>query len=503
MSSSGFVQRKIAAATRRYSKPLLPEIAAKRLAKLQATKARCIERTPLVTYASSLAWQHEPFEYFAPYADECERAIGGNLRCWIAAPPQHGKTEFTLRALLWWARFFPGKRHAYVTYNQLQARIVSESFQRLAEEAGFDVTGTLELVILDDTTRIKFTSIEGSLTGYPIDGVCVIDDPIKGQAEAISPKFRQSFIAWWKSTARARRHPGTSFIGMGTRWHVDDPGGFLIKKEGFRYINLKAIAEPRDVDDLDEDGRVISDPLHRLPGEALSSWKTPDFFAEERSDIYWWSAMYQGEPVPMGSTVFAEPGSHDAEGNPRGPTYYRELPKDGYTGAFGLDLAYSSKTHADWSICIEGIAHGGKLYIVDVIRKQVEAPAFALTLKAKASARPGWPMRWYASGTEKGAADFIRRALRSSLNRDPMKVLPPLGDKRVRATSAAAKWNAGDVLLPDPDAISAPWLPTFLASVTSFTGVSDEHDDDVDALAALHDQLFKKSRMFEALNRGA
>jgi hypothetical protein len=146
--------------------------------------------------------------------------------------------------------------------------------------------------------------------------------------------------------------------------------------------------------------------------------EAPEFFAEERTNIYWWSAMYQGEPVPMGASVFAEPGTIITESDgtqvPRGARYYRELPNIFRTGAFGLDLAYTAKTAADWSIVIEGIASGNDLYVTNVIRKQVEATDFAMTLHGLAAKRRGWKMRWYASGTEKGAAQFIRKQLRKA-----------------------------------------------------------------------------------------
>jgi predicted phage terminase large subunit-like protein len=460
-------------------------------------------RPGLIDYVAKLWPDLDRFDHFAPYAVDLENAIGGALRVWFAAPPQHGKSQLTLRAFLWWARFFPGYRHAYVTYSREKSREMAEEFRALAIEAGFSPKGTLSLVRLEGGTEIRFTSIQGGLTGSPITGVCVIDDPVKDAEEARSPKIRRRFEQWWVSVARARRHKGTSFIGMGTRWHLDDPGGYLTAKQKFRYVNLKAIATPKNAGDLDDQGRVVSDPLKRKPGESLwHAQKPPEFFEEERTNIYWWSAMYQGEPVPMGASVFAEPGTvgTDESGKEvsRGARFYKELPNIYRAGAFGLDLAYTAKTAADWSICIEGIASGNDLYIIDVQRKQVEATSFALTLKTKADKRPGWKMRWYASGTEKGAAQFIRKQLRKG-GADPFRVMTAVGDKFVRSMGAAGRWNAGHILLPDPEEFNVPWLADFLDVVTRFTGVDDAHDDDIDALAALHDQLFHASRMTEAL----
>lgn len=509
--SSSSVRSRLGEMAERKRAELIGQIEAEAARKAQAENAtrstEPLKRIGLIDWVAAL-WPHlDRYDYFAPYAEALESAIGGSLRMWFAAPPQHGKSQFTLRAFLWWARFFPAKRHAYVTYNKDAAKERSQEFRQLAIEAGFIVRGPWSLLTLEGEpgtplTVVRFTSIMGGLTGSPIDGVCVIDDPVEDADAARSPKIRRRFEQWWIAVARARRHKGTSFIGMGTRWHIDDPGGYLTAKQNFKYVNLKAIATPKNAGDIDAKGCVISDPLKRKPGESLAPFKPPEFFDEERTNIYWWSAMYQGEPVPMGANVFAEPGTVlvEADGKevPRGARYYLEMPKIFRTGAFGLDLAYTAKTAADWSIVVEGIVVGDDLYITNVIRKQCEATDFAMTLHSLAAKHRGWKMRWYASGTEKGAAQFIRKQLRKG-GADPFKVMTAVGDKFVRAIGVAARWNAGRVLLPDPEEFDVPWLVDFLEVITRFTGVDDEHDDDVDALSALHDQLFHASRMTEAL----
>lgn len=508
MSVRPSFRERCVAATKKFSQPLLPALAAKRLATIQETKRRSNTeaRPSLIAFVQEIAPYLDRFDYFEPYARELECAIGGDLRIVFAAPPQHGKSQLSIRAFLYYARYFPGKRHAYVTYNQTRSRDVSDEFRRIAQEAGFEVTGTLDTVKLSGGTTVKFTSIDSGLTGYAIDGLCLIDDPIKGPAEARSPTVRQACKDFWSGVGRARRHPGTSFVVMATRWHPDDLSGYLVKALGWKYINLKCIATPTDSDDVDEAGRVISDPLHRLAGQSLTDVngpgakfrKPPEFFAEEQRDRFWWAAMYQGEPVPQGGTVFHAPGGKDSEGNAIGAGWYRELPKAGYRGAFGLDLAYTEKTSADWSILIRGLVSGGYLYVVDVVRKQVEMPTFLSLLESQKKLHPGFPFRWYAAGTEKGSADIIRR---SGIRILAMK---PIGDKFMRAQPVARLWNSGKVLLPDPDVIPAIWLAPFLDVVTNFTGIKDDVDDDVDALAAVHDQLMQGSRMAEALrNRAA
>jgi predicted phage terminase large subunit-like protein len=457
-------------------------------------------RPSLLDYVEVQLPGWERFTYFAPYADALETSIGAEHRICFAAPPQHGKTSFTLRALCYLCRYFGGKRHAYVTYNQQRANFVAKEFKRIALNAGFVVGGTLTDMTLTYggvTSGIKWTSVQGSLTGYTIDGVCIVDDYVANEKKARSKAAREDGVRWWASNAETRRHVGTSYIVMATRWPGGDLTEHLLKSEGFRYINLKAIAEPEGPDDLDEEsGIVLSDPLRRRAGESLSPLKPPEFFARDRKRPYWWLAMFQGTPRAEGFAVFAPPGSLTEEGEPIGAGYYAELPKDGYRVAYGVDLAYSQKTSADWSILIEGWAKGDNLYIVNVTRKQVPATSFLLTLLAARTNRPGAPFRFYSGGGgEKGSADFIKQKLGRIF-----KVLPATSDKLSRANQASITWNEGRVLLPDPAYIDAPWLEDFMAVVSTFTGTPGEQDDDVDALAAVHDQLMKRNKMFASLS---
>jgi predicted phage terminase large subunit-like protein len=502
MSSSGYVQAKIAAASKAFSRPLLPGIAARRLRILQARQAKSsTERPGLVDWVADGLPGWERFDYFAPYADALEKSIGAELQLCFAAPPQHGKTSFTLRGLLYLCRYFPGFRHAYITYSLQKARDVSKDFSAIAAQLGFAVTGTLDKLEVafggGKPSTIRFSSVRGSLTGSPIDGVCVIDDFLKDQESARSATLREAGIRWWVSVASTRRHKGTSYIVMATRWPGGDLTDYLLKKEGFRYVNLKAIAEPEGQDDIDEEsGVVLSDPLRRLPGESLSKLKPPEFFARERRHPYWWQAMFQGTPRAEGFAVFAPPGTQTEDGQAIGAGYYSELPKDGYRVAYGVDLAYSSKTSADWSVLVEAWAKGNQLYIVNVTRKQVPATSFLLTLLAARTNRPGAPFRFYSGGGgEKGSADFIKQKLGRIF-----KVLPATTDKLSRANQASITWNEGRVLLPDPAFIDSSWLEDFMSVVSTFTGTPGEQDDDVDALAAVHDQLMKQNKMFAGLS---
>jgi len=450
----------------------LEDVAAEKFRLWQARKAR--ERAKslgLVEYVSEVSPDLEPPEHLRPYAEVLESSCPskgkpGGVRVVFAAPPQHGKTELTLRAFLWWAVRREPRRHAYVTYNGDRSLAVARKFWLLAEACGLEPSGVLDEVRLRGGATIKFTSIGGSLTGYPIDGVCVIDDPIKDSTEAQSPTIRARCVEWFDTVAFTRRHVGTSFVVMATRWHPEDLSGVLIGR-GWRYVNLKAIAEGA----ANDNGEVVDDPLRRKPGEALwPSHKPPEFFTEERKNTYWWASLYQGEPRPKGGKVFGEPAR------------YKHLPAV-YRVGHGIDLAYTAKTHRDFSVCVtlwrQDRPDAPPLYyLVEVDRRQVQAPEFSAALKAKL-AETGAPLRWYAYGPELGVGDFL---VRDGLY---LQALPARGDKFVRAQDVAAAWNDGRVLVPE----DAPWLAVFLDELREFTGVGDLHDDQVDALGAAFDLL--------------
>lgn len=403
-------------------------------------------------------------EHFRVYLARVEQAVGGRLRIVFAAPPQHGKTECTLHSLVYICRRYPTRRHAYITYNQQRANRVSKKVKRLLQRSGVKVRGTLNCLELPGGGQVLFSGMEGGITGEPVDGLCIIDDPFKDVAEANSAARRELVLDTYRSAIQTRVHAGASILVLATRWHPEDLSGVLIN-EGWEHINLPAIAEGDN------------DPNGRAPGEPLfpAMWPIEEL-EKKREEVleFTWAALYQGRPRPKGGTVF-----HD-------PTFYTQLPTV-YSAGFGVDLAYTANTKSDWSICVElwRETRPGDLplfYVKHVDRARVEAPVFASTLKKRHQERPGARMLFRGSGTEKGSVDFIRQ------QGIPLEHRSPPGDKFVSAQAVAAAWNAGRVLLPDvgvfPEA--ERWIYAFLSVVSNFTGSGREKDDDVDGLANAH-----------------
>jgi len=418
-----------------------------------------------------------------------EEAARRPIRAVVAAPPQHGKTVTTTHGLVQVFRKYPGSRSAYATYNSQRVGRVERQTRVIAQRDGLSMHFRQDGWFDDQNGgSLVWASRNGGLTGEPIDKLLVIDDILKDRREADSATVREDCIEWFDDVAEPRCHPSASIIVMATRWHPEDLSGQLIER-GYQYLNIKALADGT----TDAEGYVIDDPLHRKLGEALCEERKTraSLLEKQKTNIFSFVSLYQGEPRPRGGNVFGD------------ATYYDELPKDGYRVGYGVDLAYSKKTQADWSVCLElwrldppstATEHRPKpiYYVKQVDRKQVKAPEFTLILQTRVRHRNG-PMRWYAYGPELGSADFIQ------LKVPGLETLSVSADKFARAQPVAEAWNDGRVRIPsrkyfgiedDDDQTPEPeWVADFRDEVTNFTGVEDGEDDQVDALSASFDVL--------------
>lgn len=409
------------------------------------------EPIPLLDWIPLVSPHLDSPYWLAPLTDTLQRALIEPVRLVVNTPPQHGKSQTIMHWLAWVTRYFP-RRLLYLAYNDdfviKQMREARSIFQRAECEWIENTERGYHLWRFPRGGGVDAMGLTSGVTGLP-GKLIVMDDPLKGWREAQSRTIRDGIYHEIRSSVLTRMHPDSSVVVVQTRWHEDDPSGRLIK-DGWDHINLPAIGD--DGVPLWPEGRPI------------------DWLEEQRSErgvgpvIF--EALYQGRPRPRGMEVFGPPAYYDGPA-PTGRT------------AIGVDLAYTARTHADYSVALVLAERAGDYYITDLVRRQVKAPDFGVELRALAQRHPGAPLRWYAAGTEKGAADFLVR------DGVPLTVAPTLGDKYVRAQPVSAAWNAGKILVPR----SASWTRTLVDELAGFTGVNDPHDDIVDALAAAFDQL--------------
>jgi predicted phage terminase large subunit-like protein len=438
----------------RSSPSLLEKLARQRLTELRAGRARtaAVERLDpgaldLLDFIPAVRANYERPEHLAQILDVFSRTEHSAVKALISAPPQHAKTTTVMMGCAWRLKRNPALSIGYASYSDNIARTKSREARDYAIAAGVELRDDSSAASEWLTTGgggMHARGIGGGFTSLGMQ-LLVVDDPHKDRAEAESALARQRVYDWFVSVADTRVHPGGSKIIFHTRWHPDDLIGRLAAEGGWEVYNLPAITE-------------TGAPLwHRRP---------LDFLAERRrqSEYDWWS-LWMGAPRPRGGEVF------------KGVKFYDELPKRFRIGK-GLDLAYSAKTRADFSSSVVLVEHDDLYYVVDVRRAHEEVPAFARSLRA---ADLSWPGRWhwFCSTTERGLAHL--------LTDEGVKVDDEQAsqDKFLRAQPVSVAWNEGRVLVPR----DAPWLKDFVEEVTSFTGVTDRHDDQVDALASAFESL--------------
>lgn len=417
-----------------------------------------------------------PF-HLQPLLDELEACIApheGQRFFWFSVPPRHWKTTTLRNAIVKHLLRWPDESVAYCSHTQPFASKQSREIRKLTLKAGVSLSDESnrqdEWELAKGEGGLVARGVGGDLTGRGFR-LIVVDDPVKSTAKAYSASERDKLWEWLENDVITRLAPDGCVILVHTRWHPDDPIGRARKAANdngaeagheddevtpWRGVNLKALT----ADETGEEHALLPD-----------TWPATKLRPIRKANPHRFAALYQGEPILRGAAVFSD------------PSFYDELPDKGYRVAYGVDLAYSEKRaqRADYSVIIRVLAVQERdenkklffrLYVADVVRKQVDAPSFLLTLKARHSELPG-KMLWIASGTEKGTAQFIRK-------RVPLKIRTASEDKYQRALPVSEAWNLGRVLVPK----KAHWLAEFLDEITTFTGVKDSHDDQVDALAA-------------------
>src|SRR6202022_633208 len=103
-----------------------------------------------------------------------------------------------------------------------------------------------------NTSLIEFAGYSGSFRNTTIGGAIngmelhlgVIDDPVKGRAEALSKTTRERAWHWFTDDWSARFANTAGMLIIMTRWHVDDMLGRFIERSGgdIKVLDYPAIS---------------------------------------------------------------------------------------------------------------------------------------------------------------------------------------------------------------------------------------------------------------------
>jgi len=422
-------------------------------------------------------------------------AEGRCKRLIINIPPRHLKSHTASIAFpAWLLGLDPTKQILCVSYTQDLAEKSARECRKLMQSDFYRNTFPTRLsedrlAVADfETTEggNRFsTSVNGTVTGRGAD-IIIVDDPIKAD-DAASELRRGSVNEWYDNTLRSRlnnQKTGAIIIVM-QRLHTDDLVGHVRESEEWELVCFPAIA-PRD-----EEYRVTTPFGNRIIQRKKDAILQPDLVsAEELENLrrgmasYNFAAQYQQGPQPLEGNLIKRAWLKA----------YKEAEKPAEFDKIvqSWDTANSASESANFSVCTTWGMRGRHLYLLDVVRRQMEFPELKRTVRYLADF---WKadivlVEDKASGTqiiqEMQADRFLK--VRPAPKQD--------GDKYMRASVQTASIESGYMLIPE----DAPWLDTYIAELTSFPNSkhADQVDSTVNFLAWVSDQAAKPKGFFDA-----
>lgn len=275
-----------------------------------------------------------PDMFWSWWTDEVARELHRFYRDFMAgrrpklvlmAPPQHGKSTTILDFVAWIAGKHPDLKTIFASYSDelgttanrylLRTMRSNNAFHKIFPSLRVGVAGWAA-----NDTLIEFVGHQGSFRNTTVDGAVngfglnlgVIDDPVKGSAEANSKLHRDKIWTWFTDDYFNRFAKDAGSLTIMTRWHVDDVVGRMIERfgEDLRVLRFPAIAETTSWRWKKElivgaDGRCQFDWKKQLvrSGEALFPEHKPLPVLHEHREVMTqasWEAIYQQHPIIAG-----------------------------------------------------------------------------------------------------------------------------------------------------------------------------------------------------------
>lgn len=404
-------------------------------------------------------------------------------------PPQEGKSQRVSRTFpLWLLLRNPDLRIAICSYEAGIARRWGRAIRNdiaARPELGLtvrsDTSAAHEWQLDGHDGGVYSIGIGGALTGRPIDGVLIIDDPLKGRAEADSEVYRQACIEWWQETGSTRLAPGTPVIVVQTRWHEEDLAGWLaVNDTGWTTVNIPAQADHDPVTTVDPLGRDPGDYLESARGRTLDDWEQTRRQVGSRG----WSALYQGRPSPADGGILKRGWwqyhtGGGVQATPNGT--FRALNADQVIQSW--DMSFKDTKASDFVVGQVWVRRGAKAILVDQVRARMDFPGACAAVKALSAK---WPQTALKLVEDKANGPAIIAQLRKDV--PGLVAYNPKDSKEARCHAVSAFIEAGDVEIP----ADAPWVSDFVEECSAFP--NGAHDDQVDTMTqALHKLLLTPS----------
>ena len=325
--------------------------------------------------------------------------------------------------------------------------------------------------------------ILSGITGNRAD-LLIIDDPIRGRADADSETIRQKTKEAYKDDLLTRLKPGGRELIIQTRWHQDDLAGGLLPENYSGESGLIKCQDGREryVLCLPAECEDKNDPLGREIGELLwPEWFQPEELLAVKNDpqqTRTWSALFQQRPSGEEGSYFKAEWLKP----------YTRLPDRDTMRVYGGSDYAVTDDDGDWTVhLLIGADPAGELYLLDLWRKQAASDVWVESFCDLV--RKWKPMGWAeeTGQIKSGVGPFLKRRQRERKAFVAREGFPTKGDKAIRAQSIRGIMAVQGLNVP----MDAPWYNAFKSELMSFP--AGKHDDQVDALGLIG-QLLDKIR---------
>lgn len=392
-------------------------------------------------------------KHLKPIVEELNKIGKETIKIMFSVPPQHGKSTLLVNLIPKLLSQYPQMMIGYASYSRKISVFQTKKAIQIYKKFNINIkplTDTEDLFLLETGGGLITTSVEGGLTGYPLD-LLIIDDPIENRRDAESLTMRTHLHEWWDSVADTRlRENKTSVIIVQTRWHNNDLIGYLQKNDpSIKYINIPA---------MDENNKPLYFSLEFYEKKKLAS-------------PYTFYSLYQGTPIAKSSHLFKD-------------FVYTDVLPTNYQIGIGLDLAYTATSKADYSVYVVMLKdyETNKYIIIKAKCWQADINETKNILLRLRNEYPNIKFGIEANGTQKAIYDMLKDVLR------PLKTMELKGDKFVRAQDFSSQWNLGNVLIYSKGDIDNQ----FFEQIAEFSGLKDLHDDFIDGAVYAYELSKKK-----------
>ena len=443
--------------------------------------------------------------------DIMEKIERGELkRVAVSIGPQMGKSEIITRsAPAWISGRNPYKNFIIGTYNQtfaeewgyeVRMRIRSSQHKSIFPSHTLD-KGSASLLITPERGKLAFVGVGGSGSGKPAD-YFLIDDPIRGDADAQSQLYRDTLWKWFNGVVFARTKKNTAIAIVHTRWHQDDLIGRLCDPdhperekeyagiaERWTYINIPAIIDdPKLAKALNLKLEPSTDPNVVSmfgSGPIAALWeneKPASLLAEAKQlDPRTFNALYMGKPSQDEGDYFKSDMlvEYDSQDLPD------ELTKYGAS-----DHAVSVKQDRDYTVlgCV-GVDHQDHIWVLPDLtwdRMETDRTVEELLYHFKTHSPGLWWME--SEMISKSFGPFLKKRMLAEKIFTTLDKVVVSKDKRTRARAIQGRMSMRMVHFPR----FAPWWPAARKELLAFD--HGAHDDFVDFMAHIGMGLMKEGR---------